>query len=85
MFQEMADIDVTFLTAHRTIATSTFRALKTVVPLATILGVAGWFQSSTFAKFFKKNVTSHFLPVFCGRIVTNPTNPNIVTAIIYLF
>ena len=39
----MADIDVTFFTAHSPIATSTSRALKTVVPLATILSVAGWF------------------------------------------
>ncbi|GFN77514.1 recombinase cre [Plakobranchus ocellatus] len=47
-------IDVKIFTAHSTRAASTSGALKAGVPLTTIMSAAGWSQSSTFAKFYKK-------------------------------
>ncbi|GFO41893.1 histone-lysine N-methyltransferase SETMAR [Plakobranchus ocellatus] len=56
----MAGIDVTIFTAHSTRAASTSKALKAGVPLTTIMSVAGWSQSSTFARFYKKDVKDNF-------------------------
>jgi len=57
---KMAGVDVTTFTAHSTRAASTSGALKSGVPIQTILSAAGWSQESTFAKFYKKNIRQNF-------------------------
>ena len=54
----MAGIDMKMFTPHSTRAASSSKMSKTSVSLSTIVNTAGWKRSNTFAKFYKKKITS---------------------------
>ncbi|XP_033758533.1 uncharacterized protein LOC117340863 [Pecten maximus] len=52
-----AGIDMTIFTPHSTRSASTSAALRTAVPLSTILKTAGWTNKCTFGTYYNKPVT----------------------------
>lgn len=56
----LAGIDTSIFTAHSTRAASTSATSKAGLPIADILGAAGWSQATIFTTFYKKQLKQNF-------------------------